>query len=171
MANIPTSPHSDLQSANPDVAAGAERLFARYDRRLQRYLAKTVNTSAANLEDARAHAWLKLLETQPRGDTIFAWLRTVAEREAWRLDRLDRRTDAMSAASSQPAPASAMREYADMLAGLQTIHPRRRQLLLDYAAGHTTRELAARHGISEPRVLALISRARQQLAQRTGRTE
>ena len=42
-----------------------------------------VNADDAVIEDACSFAWLQLMRHQPdRGPTLFAWLRTVAVREA-----------------------------------------------------------------------------------------
>jgi DNA-directed RNA polymerase specialized sigma24 family protein len=66
-------------------------LFERYDRRLRRATQLAVNTSPDVVDDACAFAWMTLLTHQPRRETVFAWLRTVARREALRLDGLSRR--------------------------------------------------------------------------------
>lgn len=68
------------------------RLYIAYANRLRRVLATIVNTSDANLEDACSFAWLQLVVTRPRYETVWPWLVKVAEREAWRLHRQHRRS-------------------------------------------------------------------------------
>ncbi|MDQ3741593.1 MAG: hypothetical protein M3389_11700 [Actinomycetota bacterium] len=68
------------------------QLFSVFHAELQRTVRRVVNTSAANIEDACADAWLALLRYDPeRRPTIRGWLVVVAIREAVRRDRLDRR--------------------------------------------------------------------------------
>src|SRR3954451_7292976 len=66
-----------------------ERLYITYANRLRRTVTANVNTSAANIEDACSFAWLQLVAKDPRRETVFGWLATVAIREAIRLDRRD----------------------------------------------------------------------------------
>ena len=68
------------------------QLFSVFHAELQRTVRRVVNTSAANIEDACADAWLALLRYDPeRRPSIRGWLVVVAIREAVRRDRLDRR--------------------------------------------------------------------------------
>src|SRR4051794_24449805 len=66
-------------------------LFERYGRRLIRLTAYSINTSPDIIDDACAFAWTQLLACQPRRETVFPWLRTVARNEALRLDGIARR--------------------------------------------------------------------------------
>lgn len=59
--------------------------------RLVRVVGTVVGASEALIEDACAFAWMQLVGCQPERATAFAWLRTVAIREAWRLSRVERR--------------------------------------------------------------------------------
>ncbi len=68
------------------------QLFSVCHAELQRTVRRVVNTSAANIEDACADAWLALRRYDPeRRPSIRGWLVVVAIREAVRRDRLDRR--------------------------------------------------------------------------------
>ena len=66
-------------------------LFARYHSTLCARVARWVNTSSANVDDACAIAWLQLVRCQPRRESVLPWLTTIAIREAVRLDRAHRR--------------------------------------------------------------------------------
>jgi len=157
-----------------DTGAEHARLYAEVSAKLRRCVARQVNTSVANVDDACAHAWLKLIEVQPRGDTKFAWLCTVAIRKAWSLDAIDRRTtdlETSGAVERHTAPDRADVEFAELVQVLGTIHPRRRELLLLHAAGFTSSELGARGGISQQRARQLIYRARLQVKSRSARCD
>jgi RNA polymerase sigma factor (sigma-70 family) len=71
---------------------GDERaLYEQHAAQLIRHVRGAVNTTDAIVEDACATAWAILLRRQPaRSDTLFAWLRIVAIREAIRMDRQSR---------------------------------------------------------------------------------
>jgi RNA polymerase sigma factor (sigma-70 family) len=67
-------------------------LFARHRAALSAAVRAQVNASPELIADACQTAWLLLLRNQPeRGPRLFAWLRTVAIHEAWRLSRRERR--------------------------------------------------------------------------------
>ena len=68
-----------------------EDLYRRYQRPLQRAVARAVTASPALIEDACQTAWMTLLRVQPDPHEIFAWLRLVAIREAYRLSWAERR--------------------------------------------------------------------------------
>lgn len=62
--------------------------------RLLRAVRHAVRAPDALIEDACADAWAILLRRQPdRGPALFAWLRTVAVHEAYRLSRQQRATE------------------------------------------------------------------------------
>lgn len=68
-----------------------EQLYQRHAKTLRTILHLHVTTTDENLDDACSFAWMQLVRCQPRRETVFAWLRTVAIREAIRLDRQQRR--------------------------------------------------------------------------------
>ena len=67
-----------------------EQLYRTHARKLRSVVRMTVNTTEEIVEDACAFAWLQLVRCQPRRETVFGWLRTVATRAAIRLDRRER---------------------------------------------------------------------------------
>jgi RNA polymerase sigma factor (sigma-70 family) len=69
-----------------------EELFRLHHRSLLGAVARSVNASEELIEDACQSAWAVLLRCQPdRTPTLFAWLRTVAVHQAYRLSRQERR--------------------------------------------------------------------------------
>jgi RNA polymerase sigma factor (sigma-70 family) len=97
------------QSHNTTSRRSAEvgAMFAAQQPRLRRTLARLVNTSAENVEDACMFAWMQLLSRDlENADAVFQWLLTVARREAIKLDQRARgadRLDGEFASALQPA--------------------------------------------------------------------
>jgi RNA polymerase sigma factor (sigma-70 family) len=144
-------------------------LYAAEHARLRAVVARAVNTSYANIDDACSFAWLRLVTRQPRRTTAFGWLAKVAIREAWRLDRADRARSAAQDVDWQDLPDEA--DHAgdrialeEVLEALAAIHPRKRSMLVMHALGFTHAEIAAQHNISPARARELVYRARLQLA-------
>ncbi len=168
--------HNDPHRSKSGSAPADHDLYAEHAIKLRRVVGSQVATSDANLDDACSFAWTQLLDTRPsRGESIFAWLATVAIREAWRLHRLERRDardgdqvmlDGMEspAASTVAADRLALDEVTEVL---RTIHPRKRRMLLLHAAGFTCEEIAAEYGISVERARMLVYKARLQVRKRT----
>ena len=168
------SQEKDDQRANPRGDEGD--LIATHGARLRAIVSQAVNTSEVNIDDACAFAWLQLMESQPQRETVYPWLIRVAIREAWRLDRIQRRDESADHATLEriESPTAGERTedrltLEEMIATLATLHPRKRKMLLQHAAGYTVEEIAAEHGISRQRARELIYRARLQLNQRLGR--
>ena len=142
--------------------------------RLRRVVGAAVRTSEANIEDVCSFAWPQLLCRRPRRESVFAWLATVATREAWRLHTRcarDAHGDdlaALTTARRDAAHGDRMDrdELLDTLAALERLHPRRREMLLLQVAGFGAAEIAARNGITAARARELIYKARLQLADR-----
>ncbi len=79
-----------LVSGGPRGDEGA--LFRRHHESLVHAVARSVNASEELIEDACQNAWVTLLRCQPeRTPALFAWLRTVAVHQAYRLSRQERR--------------------------------------------------------------------------------
>ncbi len=157
--------------SDPDIPpqqGDEQQLFDRYAERLRRLTRLTVQTSPEIVEDACSLAWLRLLTHQPRRDTVFPWLRTVARREAIKLDGAARGLQTMDEERTgsdfpQLVPnrgdvdeAQAMLELRERLAELPA---RQREVLLLHAAGWTYEEIGQQLGVSNSRVDQLMSRA------------
>jgi RNA polymerase sigma factor (sigma-70 family) len=150
-------------------------LYAAEHARLRAVVARAVNTSDANIDDACSFAWLRLVTRQPRRATAFAWLAKVAIREAWRLDRADRARSGAATdvdwqeIADEADPAGDRIALEEVLEALGEIHPRKRSMLVMHALGFTHAEIAAQHRISPARARELVYRARLQLAKLVGR--
>ena len=134
-----------------------------------------MRTSDANIDDACAIAWAKLVSNQPRRASVFSWLVTVAVHEAYRLDRHDRTTltdgeelERLPAMKEGDFPEQRIL-WGETLEALESVHPRKRRMLLLTVLGYTCKELGAEDGVSTARARALIYQARLQLLKRTGR--
>jgi DNA-directed RNA polymerase specialized sigma24 family protein len=66
-------------------------LYHSLHRDLERTVARRVRASHELIEDACQFAWLKLIDNQPRRESIFGWLYVVALHEAYRLSAIERR--------------------------------------------------------------------------------
>ena len=80
-------------ATQPPTALGdEEELFRRHHLMLVRAVGRAMNAPAELVEDACQNAWLVLLRHQPeRTPALFAWLRTVALHQAYRLWERERR--------------------------------------------------------------------------------
>lgn len=157
------------------IAGDEHRLYLTHANRLRRIVGRTVNTSDANVDDACSFAWLQLLTHRVRRESVLGWLVTVATREAWRLDHLDRQAQS---ADDEVEMLPSAEDYVELrlllvetFRELEGIHPRRRRMLLLHAVGFTTEEIAASEGVSKARATQLIYKARLQLLRRAGRED
>jgi RNA polymerase sigma factor (sigma-70 family) len=166
-----TSTTSDPASERPPLQGDEERLFILHANQLRRVVRRHVNTSAANVEDGCAFAWLQLIVKQPRRDTVFSWLTKVAIRHAIRLDQPRRTRDAplCDTLSAERPLTEAVEEHillCETIEQLTGIHERKRRMLVMHAAGFSLDEIASEAGTSVPRARELVYRARLQLRQR-----
>ena len=156
----------------PPQRGDEEQLFRTYDKRLRRATQLAVRTSPEIVDDACAHAWMKLLSHQPRRETAFAWLKAVARNEALRLERLQRRLVTVDrgldeSPAVEPVAQRASVETAQGLLEvrerLEELPERLREIVFLSAAGWRYKELADRTGVSVPRVGQLIAQAGSRL--------
>lgn len=162
---------AETQASTPPQLGDEERLFRTYDKRLRRATQLAVTTSTDIVDDACAHAWMKLLSNQPRRESVFGWLKVVARNEAIRLDRLERGLARVDAGSeSLPAQPVAQRARVETAQGLlevrerlEQLPERQRELVFLSAAGWRYKELAERAGVGVPRIGQLIARAGSRL--------
>ena len=129
------------------------------------------NVTDAVVDDACSYAWLQLMRCQPeRGDTLFAWLRTVAIREGWRLAQREQRdahlelipdwTDRIAGDTLDDATDA--RDALRRLAALP--HPQRACLQL-IVSGHSYDDVCRRTGRSYSNVNKQLVKARRRLRQ------
>ncbi len=141
-------------------------LYEQYGPRLLRVTSLSVNTAADNVDDGCAFAWTELVARQPRRETVFGWLKTVARREAIRLDRLARRVDSLEwlqEAAVEPVAQHRTIETTHRLIevseALGELPERLREVALLRGAGWSYAEAADRLGVSHTRINQLVSRA------------
>jgi len=169
--------HNNHQSPKPRRATtpAESELYEEHAAKLRRVLGSRVATGDANLDDACGFAWTQLLATRPALDQIFAWLLTVATREAWRLHRLERRQAGdgddlvpVEAVASPTADAHAEDrvQLDEAVQAVKTLHPRKRRMLVLHVTGFTYEEIGREYGVSTERARELVYRARLQLRAR-----
>ncbi len=152
-------------AAVPALQGEDAQLFVAFNAELHRTVRKVVNTSAANVEDACADAWLALLRYRPeRRATVRGWLVVVAIREAVRRDRLDRRLRTLvEFAGHEDARTEVV---ADVIPALQvddeSVHEARRALERVASLGQRDREVFVLHvaGYSYDEIAELVGATR-----------
>lgn len=163
---------AEAPESMPPQRGDEEQLFRTYGKRLRRATQLAVRTSPDIVDDACAHAWMKLLTNQPGRETVFAWLKVVARNEAVRLDRLQRAFVPAGQAidgspAAEPVAGRARVETAQRLLEvrerLEQLPDRQRELVFLSAAGWRYRELAERAGVGVPRIGQIIARAASKL--------
>jgi DNA-directed RNA polymerase specialized sigma24 family protein len=136
---MPDPDPARTRRSSPCALRGDEdMLYRAYADRLLRAVRVRVRATDDQIEDACASAWLILLAAQPRRETAFAWLLTVAEREAWRICAADRTQAPVQAFELEGSGAllDPPAEFRDPLAPLHA-----RELLRAVAAALPERQL------------------------------
>jgi DNA-directed RNA polymerase specialized sigma24 family protein len=146
------------------TSARAEQIatfYARHADRLHHIVAANAHAPEQTIEDACQHAWAILLRrpevTLERGG--FAWLATVAIREAWRLASRAREIPVGAYLPGDPEPGivpeppadnadpadrvAAREQHAQRVQDLARLKPREREALYLKALGHSYQEIAA----------------------------
>ncbi len=156
----------------PQHTATVSALFQEHQPRLKRQLSNIVRTSAANIDDACAYAWMQLLRHPPQSDSTYSWLLTVAVRYAIKLDREGRRElgpEPAEAADTDPVDlhdAVLQHEQTlDAAATIQRAHLTARELriLSLHVAGYSYDEISAVTTDSLRTVERQLLRARRKL--------
>ncbi len=147
-------PVADARALGAGARGDEEELFRRHHRPLVRAVARSVNASQELIEDACQGAWLVLLRLQPeRTPALFAWLRTVAVHEAYRLSRQEwrdvRLEDLGGDQGWEPLlgaaqPLDDLLEARRALATLASLPDRQREDLTLVIGGYSYREIAQR---------------------------
>ena len=154
----------------PPQQGDEHELFERYSERLRRVTRFAISTSPEIVDDACAFAWMQLLSSQPRRETVWGWLRVVARNRALELDQLARSQASaevsidtnnghdylVTADRGRVEVALATMELRERL---QRLPQREREIVFLNAAGWRYVELAERLGISYTRVNQLLVRA------------
>ena len=110
----------------------------------------------------------RMIRRQPPRETAWAWLRTVAIREAWHLQRREQREDALEAAHEtglrdreDPRQDPAIRDWVAGLQRAATLRPRQRRLVGLQAAGCSYAEIMEATGETYRTVDRQLRRARR----------
>ncbi len=153
-------------------------IYRRHDAQLHAVVRKHASYNVTVVDDACAHAWLKLVSTPavdvgPPRWTALAWVTTCAVRRAWELQRTASRVVATDFPALERAVTAAGRDRApevpDVVAqrvrlDLVTQLPERpRRFLLRLALGYSYREIAAAEGASYTTTNKQIARAKRLL--------
>jgi RNA polymerase sigma factor (sigma-70 family) len=151
-------------------------LFASFNDELLRLVARAVNTSRDNVEDACAMAWAVFLRTQPDRDRNWrGYMYRVATREAIRLDQHERRRTHFRREGdpdpggilepADPKAESGLRaaELREALGLIERVPERRRSALVLSLIGLRYDEIGEILGVSKTRVNRLLVEANAQL--------
>jgi RNA polymerase sigma factor (sigma-70 family) len=126
-------------------------LYRTHEVALRAAVRSRIYGSDALIEDACSFAWLQLLRRQPdRGPTLFAWLRTVAVHEAYRLYRKEIHHDIANLGPDQePAETLDVQlSTRSALRALATMSDHRQRIFLMHLSGLSYTEIAAHLGIT-----------------------
>lgn len=131
-----------------------DALYRTHHRELHRAVSHAVQAPRELIEDACQTAWATLLRTQPDRYAIFAWLRTVAIHEAYRLSAIDRRHTPLGRARpddegwhdgiADPRSLDDAVEALEALRALSALPVRKRDDLAMKVAGYSYKEILAR---------------------------
>lgn len=148
----------------PPLAGDETELYLLHAEHLIASVRRAVFADHAHIEDACQFAWAQLLAHQPRRETVFAWLRTVAIREVWRTSKIERRdvhdlefavaTAAEDALDEQVAARDALRV-------LSSLRPNERRYLTLQVAGLSRDEIVAHCGVTHTHVNRHLTRGRR----------
>ncbi len=161
----------------PPQRGDEAELFRRYDKRLRRLTALSVNTTPEIVDDAVNFTWLQLVAKQPRRETAFAWLKTVARNEAIRLDGIARRGvsiehDERGIEGGPAAQVASRLRTAETAQGmlevkerLADLPERLREVAFLRGTGWTYEQIGARLEVTHTRVNQLAVRANRHMDQ------
>ena len=152
-------------------------LFREHHDHLVRAVRRSVGAPTALIEDACGWAWEQLVRTQPdRGPRLFAWLRTVAVHEAYRLSKVQRREgeleqlvqrrddDSTAEGWEHVIPGrtdlDAHLRAKEALATLASLPERQRRYLTLLVGGHRYNEIVATTGATYTNVNKHLTKAR-----------
>jgi DNA-directed RNA polymerase specialized sigma24 family protein len=155
--------------STPPQRGDESELFVALQYRLEQIVRAVVITSAANVQDACAFAWVQLLRRQPDREHVLMWLATTAIRQAIKLDRRDWRVARFEETELGFYPRYEVEDlelHAQALEALSEVarlEPRPRRLLALQVAGYTYEEIARITGDSVRTVDRQLRRAHAQV--------
>jgi RNA polymerase sigma factor (sigma-70 family) len=165
----------------PALVGDEEDLFNSFNRALVRIVQRHTNTSRDVVDDACAFAWQQFLQHQPDRDRNWrAWLVKTAEREAWRLDGIDRNHASLSiddldwvAPAEWDVPdrdrAAIRMRLRDALEAFSRLPERRREIKALQITGFSYEEIAEMRGLTYTRVNHILAEANATLREQQAR--
>jgi RNA polymerase sigma factor (sigma-70 family) len=160
------APANKRHASQQDVDA----LYRKHNARLLRAVRMAVTAPAETIEDACSFAWLQLMRTEPdTGPTIFAWLRTVAVREAIRLAKRDARfghNEAEQNVDTRLPDLETVVEAKEAVRSLSALRQRQSRILMLHLSGYSYQEIAERTGNTVRTVERQLLRGRKRLRSR-----
>jgi DNA-directed RNA polymerase specialized sigma24 family protein len=165
-------PPTDISPPQPPRDDDA--LYRAHHRELHRAVARVVRAPRELIEDACQTAWATLLQAQPNQNAIFAWLRVVAIREAYRLSAIDGRDARLERLGrddgewhevvADPRSLDDAIEALEALRALASLPERRRLDLALKVAGYSYEEIRARTpGRTRTNVNKSLAKSRAQI--------
>ena len=141
-------------------------LFRAYEVALRCAVRARVHAGDALIEDACSFAWLQLMRCQPDRTTVFAWLRIVAIREAWRLSRTERRNAHLADLGGREPAADTVEQATEArraLRRLAALPDRQRRYLTLLISGHSYHEITRHCDVTHTNVNKHLTRARRSI--------
>lgn len=140
-------------------------LFARHHTQLRYHVASYTRAADDLVDDACAFAWAQLLRRQPDRKFVAGWLWRVAVRETHRLQRVERRQQALHEDRSEARDEIEPRQrWLEAMESLSAFRPRQRRLLGLRAGGRDYHEISAATGDSLRTIDRQLARTRKRLA-------
>ena len=168
-----TIPNAVVHPQSPRLLGDEAELFGQHNEQLVRSVRHAVCASDALIEDACSFAWMQLMRCQPRRETVFAWLRMVAIREAWALSRRERRArslgepvDGGGGGGGGMGPRGGVHatvEAREALRCVSALRPLHRRTFARHIAGLSYEEIAQETGQTWRQVSRHLTRSREAL--------
>lgn len=152
-------------------------LYGAYAERLLGIVARRVNTTPENVEDACHFAWAQYLSHAERVDCVHAWLATTAIHQAYKLHARQDRDESLERAlenGAEPVAGDDVTRVVELREEIglpDRLAPRQQRLIWLQAAGLSYREMSQRTGDSLRTTERQVLRARRRLADLRRRSE
>lgn len=163
---MPSTRNTDT---TPELQGDEDQLFREHDDRFRRALRHRYGrVNADHVDEACNEAWAIMVRSQPRRETVFAWLFTVARFELWRiLNRRSRETLTDWADLPEPAGRDDHDAYIavlDALTAVAALPAKQRRFIELRVAGHSYRDIATAEDVTYTNVNKHLAKARATLA-------
>ena len=166
------TPKGGRRPAGKPLHGDEADLFREFNSQFVRIVQRRVNASRDVVDDACAFAWQQFLQHQPERDRNWrAWMVRTAEREAWRLDGVERRHTGMPVdelasrgrgqweTADEHNHASIRLRLREALEAFARLPDRRRDIKALQITGFSYEEIAEMRGLTYTRVNRLLTEA------------